>query len=93
MFTVHATKKLLDRLKVRPKPAPADATTQLGSWYATALFWKPQVVLFVNETTLLPILVPLAPAATVIERFPGFVDEMLTNSTFRNRSSTPNSLR
>jgi hypothetical protein len=77
MLTVHATKKLLDRLKVRSQPAPPEATTQLGSWYATALFWKPQVVLFVNEPTLLPVLVPLAPAATVIERFPGFVAEML----------------
>jgi hypothetical protein len=74
MFTVHATKKLLDRLKVRPHPAPPEATTQLGSWYATVLFWKPQVVLFVNEPTLLPVLVPLAPAASVI---PGFVAEML----------------
>jgi hypothetical protein len=77
MFTVHATKKLLDRLKVKAHPAPPEPTTQLGSWYATALFWKPQVVLFVNEPTLLPILVPLAPAATVIDRFPGFVAEML----------------
>jgi hypothetical protein len=77
MLTIHATTKLLDRLKVRPNPAPPQATTQLGSWYATALFWKPQVVLFVNEPTLLPVLVPLAPAATVIERFPGFVAEML----------------
>jgi hypothetical protein len=77
MFTVHATKKLLDRLKVRPDQAPPDATTQLGNWYATALFWKPQVVLFVNEPTLLPILAPLAPAATVIDRFPGFLAEML----------------
>jgi hypothetical protein len=77
MFTVHATKKLLDRLKVRPDPAPPEASTQLGNWYATALFWKPQVVLFVNEPTLLPILVPLAPAVTVIDRFPGFVAEML----------------
>jgi hypothetical protein len=75
---VHpSTKKLLDRLKVRPNQASPEPTTQLGSWYATALFWKPQVVLFVNEPTLLPVLVPLAPAATVIERFPGFVAEML----------------
>lgn len=71
MFTVHATKKLLDQIKVRPHSAPPEATTQLGNWYATALFWKPQVVLFVNEPTLLPILVPLAPAATVTDRFLG----------------------
>ena len=77
MFTVHATKKLLDRLKVRPDPAPPEATTQLGNWYATALFWKPQVVLFVNEPTLLPVLVPLAPISSVLERLPAAVAEML----------------
>jgi hypothetical protein len=33
----------------------------LGQWYATAVFWKPQVALFVNESTLLPVLMPLAP--------------------------------
>jgi len=78
MFTVHATKKLLDRLKVRPDPAPPEATTQLGNWYATALFWKPQVVLFVNEPTLLPVLVPLAPISRVVERLPAAVAEVLT---------------
>lgn len=41
----------------------------LGSWYATALFWRPQVALFVNESTLLPVFTPLAPATGVIDRF------------------------
>jgi len=44
------------------------ATTALGDWYATALFWKPQLALLVNERTLLPLLMPLAPAATLPER-------------------------
>ncbi|MCW2889616.1 MAG: hypothetical protein JWL58_6478 [Streptosporangiaceae bacterium] len=34
------------------------------------MFWKPQVALFVNEPTLLPVLMPLAPAATLLARFP-----------------------
>jgi hypothetical protein len=42
----------------------------MGQWYATAMFWKPQVALFVNEPTLLPVLMPLAPAATLLARFP-----------------------
>jgi hypothetical protein len=67
-YTIHATKKLLDRVK-RPVGAVEPATV-LGNWYATALFWKPQVALFVNEWTFLPVLVPLAPAATLAERFP-----------------------
>jgi hypothetical protein len=35
-----------------------------------ALFWKPQVVLLVNEKTLLPVLMPLAPARNLMARFP-----------------------
>jgi hypothetical protein len=69
-FTIHATKKLLDRVKA-PVEDPIEPTTALGNWYATALFWKPQVALFVNERTLLPVFVPLAPAATLASRFPG----------------------
>jgi Domain of unknown function (DUF6933) len=44
-------------------------TTALGDWYATALFWRPQVALLVNETTRLPVFVRLGPAATLVERF------------------------
>ena len=70
MYTVHATKKLLDRIKL-PVEAPCDApSTILGNWYAKPLFWKPQYVLFVNEKTYLPVLAPLAPAATLLSRFP-----------------------
>ena len=46
MFVLHATKKLLGRIG-RPDDAVAAPTTGLGNWYATALFWKPQVALFV----------------------------------------------
>ena len=70
MFVVHATKKVLDRCG---GPSPSvdrpSSTTALGDWYATALFWRPQVALFVNETTRLPVFVPLAPAATLVDRF------------------------
>ena len=44
------------------------STTLLGDWYATALPWRPQVAMLVNETTLLPVLMPLAPAATMLAR-------------------------
>jgi hypothetical protein len=40
----------------------------LGDWYGTALFWRPQLALLVNERTLPPVLVPLAPAVTLPER-------------------------
>ncbi len=69
MFHLHCTKKLLDRIK--PEIAvPGQSDTTLGNWYATVLFWKPQVALLVSERTLLPVLTPLAPAATLARRFP-----------------------
>lgn len=77
MFSIHATKKLLDRVKRPVAPTVSEPTTVLGNWYATALFWKPQAVLLVNERTLFPILMPLAPAATLMERFPGALQQIL----------------
>lgn len=69
MFTLHCTQRLRDRIKADlASPGPSD--TLLGNWYATALFWKPQVALLVSESTLLPVLMPLAPAATLARRFP-----------------------
>lgn len=70
MYSIHATKKLLDRVK-RPAGDPiAEPSTMLGNWYANALFWKPQVALLVSERTLLPIFMPLAPASALAKRFP-----------------------
>ena len=69
MFKLHCTKKLLDRIKPEIV-APEQSDTSLGNWYATILFWKPQVALLVSEQTLLPVLMPLAPAATLARRFP-----------------------
>ena len=76
MFSLHCTKKLLDRIKPELE-APRAGTTRLGNWYATALFWKPQMALVVNERTLLPVLLPLAPAATLAQRFPIALREVL----------------
>ena len=39
-FSIHATKKLLDRVK-RPVVEPVEPTSAFGNWYATALFRKP----------------------------------------------------
>ena len=77
MFSIHATKKLLDRVSRPVLPAVSEPATVLGNWYANVWFWKPQVVLLVNERTLLPVLMPLAPAATLGERFPGGLQRVL----------------
>lgn len=77
MLVVHATKKLLDRVGTPTVEPTTRSTTVLGSWYATVLFWRPQVALLVNERTLLPLLMPLAPAATLLERLPSWIDVTL----------------
>jgi Domain of unknown function (DUF6933) len=66
VLIVRATKKLLER--IGPPTLGDSATTLLGEWYASALAWRPQVALLVNEPTLLPVLMPLAPAATLPAR-------------------------
>ena len=77
MFVVHATARLLAKLKpvvLGPVPAP---TTSLGAWYASVLRWRSPVALFVNEITLLPVLLPLAPARTLCDRFPTALEAVL----------------
>ena len=69
MLIVRATRKLLGRLGPITADAGQRSTTLLGDWYATAWFWRPRVALLVSETTLLPVLMPLAPAATLLQRF------------------------
>lgn len=77
MYALHCTKKLLDRIKEPIATSALTPTTELGNWYATTLFWKPQLALFVNERTLFPVLAPLAPAATVAQRFPSLLAAVL----------------
>jgi hypothetical protein len=77
MYTLHCTQKLLVRIKrpvLNDLPPP---TTILGNWYATALMWKPQVALLVNENTRLPLFMPLAPAADLAARFPVYLEQLL----------------
>lgn len=78
MLVVRGTKKLRDRVK-RPAAAEGDQSTgALGDWFATALFWKPQVALAVNARTFLPVFLPLAPATTLLERLPDEIVRILT---------------
>ena len=78
MFVVRGTKKFRDRVRQAVPIPEVPASTVLGDWYATALFWRPQVALFVDEQTLLPVLVPLAPASTLLSRFPDVLEQVLT---------------
>jgi hypothetical protein len=77
VLIVRATKKLL-RLTGPPTALEHDrGATLLGPWYATVLFWRPRVALLVNESTLLPVLMPLAPAATLTNRVAEHVGSVL----------------
>ena len=76
MFHFHCTRKLLERIKPVIQD-PKQNSNCLGAWYATALFWKPQLALLVNERTLLPVMMPLAPAASLAQRFPQALAKVL----------------
>jgi len=78
VLIVRATKKLLDRIGPPSLGEGEQSTTLMGQWYATAMFCKPHVALFVSEPTLLPVLMPLAPAATLLARFPQQLAAVLT---------------
>jgi hypothetical protein len=68
MLVLRATKRLRQRIGSPTVMEGEQSTPLLGDWYATALPWRPQVALLVNATTLLPVLIPLAPAATMTAR-------------------------
>ncbi|MGH3814043.1 MAG: DUF6933 domain-containing protein [Pseudonocardiaceae bacterium] len=68
VLVVRATRKLLAHVGGPTVAEDHRCTTQLGEWYATVLNWRRRVTLLVNEPTLLPVLLPLAPAATWTSR-------------------------
>jgi hypothetical protein len=74
---VHGTRVFRDRVPGRVAVPDEVSTTVLGAWYATVLRWRRPVALLVNEPTLLPLLMPLAPARTLLARIPGAVADVL----------------
>ena len=77
MLIVRGTKKLRDRVDGPTAAADKISTTHLGDWFATALFWRPQVALLVNTHTFVPVFMGLAPAATLLDRVPAAIDGVL----------------
>ncbi|KAG8149390.1 DUF6933 domain-containing protein [Burkholderia catarinensis] len=77
MLYLYCTQKLLKRLNPDVIEV-GSSTAKLGNWYATVLAWKPQVAMLVNAQTLLPVLMPLAPAANLAIRFPEALVDILT---------------
>ena len=68
MVTLRGTAGLLSRLH---QPLAEDSPTGvLGDWYAKVIVVRPRVlVLCVNERSLLSVVVPLAPASGLLDRF------------------------
>lgn len=77
MIIVHGTQVFRDRVPGTAAQNGETSTTAMGSWYATVLRWRRPAALLVNETTLLPLLLPLAPARTLLHRFPAVLAELL----------------
>jgi hypothetical protein len=81
VFVLHATKKLLGRLPPRSGREAEEhvvSDTRLGDWTAHLFFiGRQQLVLGVNNKTLLPVLLPIAPNKTFLSRFVEAAGEML----------------
>ena len=77
VIRVQATKKLLERL-TQEDASDDGITSPLGDWYATAIFSRPQLAVLMNESTMFPILMLLAPAATIVQRIPLAIEEALS---------------
>lgn len=76
---VHATAALATKLGgFTANPAPADADPlPLDTWYAHLVRRRKPRVMVMNATTLMTVIVPLAPAATFLQRLPGHVAAQL----------------
>lgn len=78
MFTLRCTRKLLKRLGARPSSEAITPTTVLGDWYANLLYRRPQqLVLAMNERSLLCVLVPAAPVDRLGQRLRDAVGDLL----------------
>jgi hypothetical protein len=84
MFTLRCTKKLLDRVRPTSQDAtPSRSTTALGDWTANMVILnRQQLVVAVSGRTLLPVILPLAPAKTLPARFPAAVGDVLLRLMF-----------
>jgi hypothetical protein len=80
VLILRCTKKLLSRMgaKVLSETDLPQSTTRLGDWTANLFFiGRQQIVLGVNNKTLLPVLLPMAPNKTFLPRYTEAVGEML----------------
>jgi hypothetical protein len=81
VFVLRCTKKLYQRIEpwAAPEREPlTQSTTRLGNWTANiVIIRRQQLVLAVSIVTLLPVLLPIAPAKTLLTRLPEAVRAVL----------------
>lgn len=78
MFVLRCTKKLLTRIGTSPHGEIERSASRMGDWSAHIfIIRRQQLVLAVNQTTFLPVLLPVAPAKTISARLPGAIEQML----------------
>lgn len=77
MIVIRGTAAFRSRVDGAPLGEGDEPTGVLGEWFANIKLWRPQVALFVHRTTFLPVVLPLAPATGVLERFGQHLDELL----------------
>lgn len=68
-YSLHCIKKLVDRDKVSVTPLDEASTSSrlLSNWYATALFWDLQMAFLGYKESLLPMLMQMAPASSLVK--------------------------
>lgn len=77
VLVVRGTADFRKRVRGPALAAHEEPTGRVGEWFANVRLWRPHLAIFVHRRTYLPVLVPLAPASSVIERFGEHLETML----------------
>jgi hypothetical protein len=89
MMTLRCTRRLLKWLKVEPSERIAPTTNALGDWYANLLFTRHhRLVFFINERSLLSVLVPVKGMIDIESSLITAVQDLLVHLGFPAESVT-----
>ena len=78
MLVFRCTQKLRSRLKVPGSPDVPHSSTQLGDWYGNTLtVGRLRLVIFISETTMLPIVLTFRESKTIVSRFQRVLADVL----------------
>ena len=77
MVTLRCTQRVLKRLRAVPSSTAITPTNRLGDWYAGWVSFRRPLVMFMNEQSLLVVLVHAAPIGTLLDRWLEATRELL----------------